>query len=203
MNSIQRPLALFTLTAAALILYPLGAIAQTPALQTPEMQTPDVQTPDVQTPALQAPVEAPKSKASDKTSVQTANLKTLAQAVDARYHVHGKALPLMWLVSGLARTFSGNGVSNMRLVTYEDIAEAGADHPAFAELVRARLNDGWSLMVRDHVNTPAGEDNTIWVQPHGKRVRLLVVNLEGRELNLIQMELSPEALTRWKIQHGS
>jgi hypothetical protein len=68
--------------------------------------------------------------------------------------------------------------------------------------MRTHLNDSWSLLVREQSRAENSEEEMVWVQPFGDRVRLLVLDLEANEMNLVQMELSPEALKKWEDQHG-
>ena len=40
----------------------------------------------------------------------------------------------------------------------------------------------------------------MYVQPDGARVRMIVISLEANELDLVRMEMSPDALARWKAK---
>ena len=124
---------------------------------------------------------------------------TLRQALDGELHRRGKGVPMMWAVSLAARGFTGGGVRGLRVVQYEGLPEeAFADRVALEKTVRRELGAEWSPMVRER---SAGETSLVYVQPAGKNVRMIVMDLEGRELNLVRMELSPEALARWEREH--
>jgi hypothetical protein len=131
-------------------------------------------------------------------SAQT-DVGTLEHALSHELHLHGHHMPMMFAVSGLARAFTGGGVRGLKLVTYEDLP-GSLDHGAVAELARKHLSDGWSMMVRDREKT--GDQSFVWVQPVGDRFRLLVMDLEASELDLVQMELSPDQLKKWQAEHG-
>ena len=133
-------------------------------------------------------------------ALKAADIGSVQRTVDARYHVRGHAIPMMWMVSWVARGFTAGGVRGLDVVTYEHFQLPHGD--TLLPLVREQLGDEWSLMVRDHETTSGGEDDTVWVQPHGSRVRMLVVSLDGDELDLVQMDLTPKLLARWEQKHS-
>ena len=118
----------------------------------------------------------------------------LVRAVDARYHVHGSRAPMMWAVSLAARGFTHGGVRGMRVVTYEGFPEE-VDRGEIEGMVRAQLGAEWMPMVRSRSE---GESSLVYVQPDGERVRMVVVSLEKHELDMVRMEMNPEALARWE-----
>jgi len=128
------------------------------------------------------------------------DIGTLQRALEAEFHLHAEHIPMMGMVSLFARGKTHGGVRGMRVVTYEGLPDQ-VDHDGLAKLVRAHLSGGWSLMAREHESK--GDDDMVWVQPAGgERVRMLVVSLETNELDLVQMELSPDQLAKWKDEHG-
>jgi hypothetical protein len=128
------------------------------------------------------------------------DLGSLERVLETTYHLHGQRVPMMGLVNGFAHIVTKGGVSGMRVVTYENLP-TGLDHRAMGELARKHLGTDWSLMVRQTA-TGSGDNDLVFVQPAGKRVRMLVMNLDSNELNVVQMELSPEDLKKWEDQHG-
>ena len=135
-----------------------------------------------------------------QTAPQSTDLASLERVLESTYHLHGLHVPMMRFVSGFAHTVTKGGVSGMRVVTYENLPR-GLDHQALGDLARAHLGSDWSLMVRDSTQKQE-EDDLVFVQPAGKRVRMLVFNLEASELNIVQMELSPDQLKKWESEHG-
>ncbi len=118
----------------------------------------------------------------------------LVRAVDERYHVHGRGVPMMWAMSLVARGATRGGVRGMRVVTYESFP-AGADRTEIDRMVKAKLGAGWTPMVRSRSER---ETSLVYVQPDGVWVRMVVVNLEKDELEMVRMEMNPEALARWE-----
>jgi len=129
------------------------------------------------------------------------DVSTLQHALDSEFHLHAQHIPMMGIVSLFAHGATHGGVRGMRVVTYEDLPDK-LDRDGIAKLVRAHLSSGWSLMVRDHATSKDGEDEMVWVQPAGERVRMLVVSLEPHEIDLVQMDLSPDQLAKWKDENG-
>ena len=119
----------------------------------------------------------------------------IVRQVEGRYHVHGKRVPMMWGVSLLARGFTHGGVRGLRVVEYEGL-RARIDGSWLDQTVRSELGSGWSPMVRERSD---GETSLVYVQSAPeKRVRMVVVSSDGAELNLVRVELSPEALAKWE-----
>jgi hypothetical protein len=122
----------------------------------------------------------------------------VVRAVNERYHVQGKGVPMMWAVSLVARGFTHGGVRGMRVVTYEHFPE-GVDRGEIEGIVRTQLGSEWTPMVRSRSE---GETSLVYVQPNGRWMRMVVVNVEGHELNAVRMEMDPEALARWEKDQG-
>jgi hypothetical protein len=128
------------------------------------------------------------------------NIDTLQHVLETQFHLHPEHIPMMGMVSLFARGTTHGGVRGMRVVTYENIPNE-LDHDSIAKLVRTHLGSAWSLMVRDHESKGA-QDDMVWVQPAGERIRMLVVSLDANDLDLVQMELNPDQLAKWKDEHG-
>ena len=134
---------------------------------------------------------------------QAANpgIDTLQHALEAEYHLHAEHIPMMGMMNVFAGGITKGGVRGMRVVTYESLPQS-LDRVAISRLVQTHLGGSWSLMVRDRGKGHDAEDDMVWVQPAGERIRMLVVSLEPGELDLVQMELSPDQLAKWKDEHG-
>ena len=132
---------------------------------------------------------------------RSGSFDAVRSALDRQLHVRGKGVPMMWAVSLVARGFSHNGVRGLRVVTYEGLpAQAAVDRAALERTVRERLGREWSPMVRDRSE---GETSLVYVQPagrDGKLMRMIMVDLDGQEVDLVRMELSPDAIARWESE---
>ncbi len=129
------------------------------------------------------------------------DLKSLERALETQYHLHAEKVPMMGFIGSFTKSTTKGGVRGMSVVTYENLPE-GLDREGVATLIKAHLSESWSLMVRDHDGKEKGSDDMVWVQPLGERMRMLVVSMEPDELDLVQMDLSPDELKKWTTEHG-
>lgn len=119
---------------------------------------------------------------------------SLVKALSARYAVKPKKIPMMWAVSLCARGFTHGGVRGMRIVEFDGLDEV-PDRTAFEEMVRSRLGEDWSQMVRQRESS--GEESLVYMRGEGSRTELVVANLNQGELDLVRMEMNPEQLAQW------
>ncbi len=145
---------------------------------------------------------APGASASSRDGQSLANrdFDSLVEAISGRYQMRAKTVPMMWLANICASRFTHGGVRGMKVVEFEDggrIAKNGATPAEFGDLVKSELGERWSPVVREHDRT--GEDSYVYVQnaADGDLARLIVVDLDGSELDLVRISLKPDQLARW------
>ncbi|HWZ52017.1 MAG TPA: hypothetical protein VNW54_11205 [Granulicella sp.] len=164
---------------------------------------------------------APPVSASSQDPEATArrDFDGLVRAVGEHYHVHAKTVPMMGLVSLCAKVMTQGGVDGMRVAQFEDAAEiarrdrADVEAQGFAGLVRTRLGDGWTQVIREHQES--GAESLVYVQDlvrdggsrrssqaasfggSARRMRLIALDLDGSELNMVSLSLGPEELASW------
>lgn len=125
----------------------------------------------------------------------------LVSAVSDRYGIHAKSVPMMWLANFCASRITHGGVRGMKVVEFEGverIAEAGDTSPKLGDLVRENLGERWLPMVREH--NKSGEDSFVYVQnadDNAQMTRLIVVDLDGKELDMVSVSLNAEQLAKW------
>ena len=130
----------------------------------------------------------------------------LVHKVERRYRVHGKTVPMMWLANIFARKFTNGGVQGMKVVEFEDagrISNSGGAPGEFGELVKTQLGERWSPMVNGHEKS--GGDSLVYVQSSGesKLTRMIVVDLDGAELDMVRLTMDPDQLAKWVKQQES
>lgn len=130
---------------------------------------------------------------------------SLVHAVSERYQVHGKSVPMMWLANICASRFTHGGVHGIKVVEFEDasrITETTTDPAGFGNLIKVQLGDRWSPMVRDHQKN---EDSFVYVQnaDDAKFTRLIVVDLDKNELDMVSVSLNPDQLAKWMDEHDA
>ena len=143
---------------------------------------------------------AAQTSAGDSASIRHADIQTLEHAFSSELHLKATHVPFMGLANGLVQGFSQGGVHALKVVTYESLP-VELDHAMIAQLARVHLSGSWSMMVHEKARGDAGEDEMVWVQPAAERIRMLVIDLQADEMNLIQMELRPDQLVKWKEEH--
>jgi lipopolysaccharide export LptBFGC system permease protein LptF len=133
---------------------------------------------------------------------------SLVHAVSARYGIHGKAVPMMWLANLCASRITHGGVRGMKVVEFEGaerIVEVSDASPKLGDLVKEQLAPRWSPMVREHEKS--GKDTFVYVQNidagEGKMTRLIVVDLDGKELDMVTASLNPDQLAKWMKEQDS
>jgi hypothetical protein len=149
-----------------------------------------------------APVAGASSR--DGEARAKRDFDSLVHRVEGRYQIHGKTVPMMWLANICARRFTNGGVQGMKVVEFENgdrIAKAGGGPGEFGQLVRTQLGERWSPMVRSHEKN--GGDSYVYVQSsdESKLTRMIVVDLEGSELDMVSLRLNPDQLAKWMKEH--
>ena len=114
----------------------------------------------------------------------------VVRAIENRYHVHAERVPLTGLVSVVSRVTTKNGVGGLSIAEFDDFP-APADGEELNSLVAEKLGAGWERMIRD---TSKNEQTLIFVHPKGVRMAMLIVDLEGNELDLVALSVDPKHL---------
>ena len=129
---------------------------------------------------------------------------SVVQGIETRYHVHANKIPFMSLVSGIAAWQTHGSVHNLHVAEFEnfkgDRAEGKVDGDEFLKLVESRAGEGWSRMIRE-TNRSGNEQTVIFVRGEGKQIGMLVVDMSGRELDVVQISMNPDQLMKQLKEH--
>jgi hypothetical protein len=123
----------------------------------------------------------------------------VVNGIEHRYHAHPTKIPFMGLVSGIARIATHGGVKNMHVAEFENFS-GPVDGAEFNALVEERVGKGWSRMVRE-TSRSGDQQSLIFVRAEGDHVGMLVVDLDGHELDVVQMSLNPDQLAHQLSDH--
>jgi len=89
-------------------------------------------------------------------------------------------------------------VHNLHVAEFENFRgddDSPVDGGECLALVEQRAGGGWSRMIRE--TSRSGEEQTlIYIRPEGKQVGMLVVDLEHRELNVVEISVNPDQLLK-------
>lgn len=121
------------------------------------------------------------------------DLDRVVSAVEHRYAVHAQRVPMMGFVSLCAWGASRGGVKGMHIAEFEHLTLGKDDD--LSSLMRDKLGYQWQLFVTDHQSN--GQQDIIYVQPHGNSMRMFIADYNGSELDLVRLELNGERLEQW------
>lgn len=149
----------------------------------------------------------------DSDAMARQDFDSLVRGVAARYQMHAKSIPMMWLMNVCARSVTHGGVHGMRVVEFEDagrIARQTGEPGGLGDLVRERLGERWLRTVR--TRNADGSETLVYSQSDesgsqsdegGHHMRLIVVDLEGRELDMVSVSLDAQQLAKWMDEQNT
>jgi hypothetical protein len=123
----------------------------------------------------------------------------VVRGIESRYHVHANKIPLLGLVSGMARVATHGGVRGVHVAEIEHL-KGPVDGAELNSLVTERMGAGWQRIVRD-TSRGGEEQSLIFVKPEGNRLGMLVVDLDRREMNVVEISINPEKLSSEIAEH--
>jgi hypothetical protein len=118
----------------------------------------------------------------------------LVRSLSTRYAVQQKSVPMMWMVSLCARGMTHGGVRGMRVVQLDSSHEM-QDRAEFEETVSSKLGEDWSRAIRQR--EASGDESLIYMRAEDKRMELIIVSLNHKELDLVRMTMNPEQFAKW------
>ena len=120
-------------------------------------------------------------------------------AVEQRYQAHATRVPFMGLVGALSKAATGNGVGNMHVAEIAEM-KGEVDGEELDRLVAASLGDDWTRMIRE---THRGGDQTlIFVRDEGDKTGMFIVDVDGHELDVVELSVNPDRLSREIARHA-
>jgi hypothetical protein len=125
----------------------------------------------------------------------------VVSAVEHRYDARAERVPMMGLVSFCARVATRGGVKGMKVAEFDHLTGA-ADEDELDKLVSESLGGAWERFVAERKRS--GEMNLIYAQPDGPAMRMLIVDYEHNELDVVRLEVNADRLRQWmKDPEGS
>jgi hypothetical protein len=117
---------------------------------------------------------------------------SVVRSIEDRYHVHATRIPFMGLISLVARKSTEGGVSGMHVAEIEDFKEA-VDGEELNRMVEEKLGNGWERMIRE-TSRNGHQQTLIFSHPEGDHMGLFVLDLDGNELDVVQVSVDPKHL---------
>lgn len=113
----------------------------------------------------------------------------VVHSIESRYHVHANKIPFMGLVSGIAHIATHGGVGGLHVAEIEHFDEE-VDGAELNAIVEQHVGKGWGRMIRE--TTKGGSEQTlIYTKPEGDRMAMLIVDLDGHEMDVVQVSVDP------------
>jgi hypothetical protein len=117
---------------------------------------------------------------------------SVASSIEGRYHVQATRIPFLGLVSLISRKATHGGVSSLHVAEF-DAFTAPVDGDELNRLVEGKLGAGWERIVRE-TSRKGNNQTLIFIHPEGQRMGLFVVDLDGQEMDVVQLSVDPEHL---------
>ena len=127
----------------------------------------------------------------------------VVNSLETRYQAHAVRIPFMGLVSLIAGGASHGGVSRLHVAEFEHFS-GPVDGEELNRLVEDKLGHGWARMIRE--TSRAGHEQTlIFARPEGRKMGLFILDLEGQELDVVEVSVDPDHLneTIGKYDHNA
>ncbi|MGA7860176.1 MAG: hypothetical protein WCA11_19725 [Terracidiphilus sp.] len=132
----------------------------------------------------------------------------VVSSIESRYHAHATRIPFLGLISLIARKSTHEGVGNLHVAEFDNFS-AQVDGDELNRMVEEKLGQGWERIIRETSKTsgsPAagpgrggergGEQTLIFMRPEGSRMGLFVVDLDGHEMDVVQVSVDPDHLNQ-------
>lgn len=117
---------------------------------------------------------------------------SVVSSIESRYHVHADRIPLLGLVSFVARASTHDGVRGMHIAEIEGF-HAEVEGEELNRLVQDKLGSGWERVIRE-TSRSENSQTLIFMRPEGSRMGMFVLDLDGSEMDVVQMSVNPEHL---------
>jgi hypothetical protein len=116
----------------------------------------------------------------------------VVHSIETRYHVRATRIPFLGLISLVSRKATHGGVGGLHLAEFESFSEA-VDGDELNQLVEEKLGAGWERIIRE-TSRKGSEQTLIFIHPEGERMGLFVLDLNGREMDVVQVSVDPSHL---------
>src|SRR5271157_5676303 len=116
----------------------------------------------------------------------------VVRSIEVRYHVRATRIPFLGILSLIARKSTHDGVSNLHVAEFESIS-GPLDGEELNRMVEEKLGSGWERIIRE-TSRKGNEQTLIFMHSEGQRMGLFILDLDGHELDVIQVSVDPDHL---------
>ncbi len=129
---------------------------------------------------------------------------SVVNSIESRYHVQATRIPFLGLISLISQRATQDGVGNLHVAEFGHFS-AQVDGEELNRMVEDKLGNGWERIIRETSRHPsseatgrsgenADEETLIFMRPEGNRMGLFVVDLDGQEMDVVQVSVDPDHL---------
>jgi hypothetical protein len=122
----------------------------------------------------------------------------VVSGIEQRYHVHANKIPFMGLVSFVAGRATHGGVHGLHVAEIERF-DGPVDGEELTALVQKRAGNGWSRMIRE--TGRGGDQSLIYIRSEKEHIGMLIVDLNGHEMDIVQISVNPDQLAEQIKEH--
>jgi hypothetical protein len=116
----------------------------------------------------------------------------VVSSIESRYHVHAQRIPFLGLISFISHKATNGGVNGMHVAEIENF-DADVDGEELNKMVEQKLGAEWERVIRE-TSRKGNSQTLVYMHPDGARMGLFVLDLDGREMNVVQVSVDPKHL---------
>jgi hypothetical protein len=120
------------------------------------------------------------------------NFDSVVNTIEMRYHVRAERIPFLGLISFVSHKASGDAVSSVHVAEIDNF-HADVNGEELNALVTEKLGMGWERVIRE-TSRQSKDQTLIFMHPEGRKMGLFVVDLDGGEMDLVQVSVDPSHL---------
>lgn len=117
---------------------------------------------------------------------------SVVSSIETRYHVRAQRIPFLGLISFISHKATEGGVSGIHVAEIEDF-HADVDGEELNSMVQQKLGVGWERVIRE-TSRKGNSQTLIFMHPEGKRMGMFVLDLDGQEMDVVQVSVDPNHL---------
>lgn len=118
----------------------------------------------------------------------------VVSSIEHKYQVHATRIPCMGLASLIAGAATHGGVAGVHVAEFEHFDKT-ADGEELNRMVEEKLGQGWKRIIRS-TSRHGDEQTLIFAHPEGRRMGLFVLDVDGNEMDVVQVSVDPDNLNK-------
>jgi len=127
----------------------------------------------------------------------------VVSSIESRYHVHAQRIPFLGLISFISHKATNGGVNGMHVAEIDDF-RADVDGEELNKMVEQKLGAEWERVIRE-TSRKGNSQTLVYMHPEGARMGLFVLDLDGQEMDVVQVSVDPkhlnESLGKYEHHH--